>query len=81
VAVLANHGLLTTGRSVDEAAALFVIAERAAQAQLLAAAAGELTLIPPEVARANHDQARGDGSTLFLNLWEQIVHEEPDLLL
>ncbi|MFJ4656829.1 class II aldolase/adducin family protein [Nocardia sp. NPDC088792] len=81
VAVLANHGLLTTGRSVDEAAALFIIAERAAQTQLAAAAAGTLQVISPEVARANHDQARGDGSTLFLNLWEEIVHGEPDLLL
>lgn len=81
VGVLANHGLLTTGRTVEEAAALFVIAERAAQVQLMAAAAGEPVLIPAELARANHDQARGDESTLFLALWENIVHEQPDLLL
>ncbi|MFF4607847.1 class II aldolase/adducin family protein [Streptomyces sp. NPDC001339] len=81
VAVLANHGLLTTGGSVEEAAALYVVAERAAKTQILAAAAGPLTLIDPELARANHDQARGDGSTLFLNLWEEIVNDQPDLLL
>jgi ribulose-5-phosphate 4-epimerase/fuculose-1-phosphate aldolase len=81
VAVLANHGLLTTGHSVEEAAALFVIAERAARTQLLAMAAGAVEPLAPEVARANRRQDRGDGATLFLALWEQVVEEQPDLLL
>lgn len=39
--VLRNHGLLTVGDSVDAAAWWFVAAERAAQAQLIARAAGK----------------------------------------
>lgn len=81
VAVLANHGLLTVGGSVEEAVALYVIADRAAKTQVLAAAAGKLNLIPPDIARSARHQTRGDGSTLFLALWEDIVHDQPDLLL
>ena len=39
-AILANHGLLTVGRTVDEAAWWFITMERSCQAQLLAEAAG-----------------------------------------
>src|SRR5947209_16342215 len=39
-AILANHGLLTVGSSVDEAAWWFITMERTCQAQLLAEAAG-----------------------------------------
>ena len=39
-AILQNHGLLTVGKSVDEAAWWFVTMERSCQAQLLAEAAG-----------------------------------------
>ena len=38
--ILANHGLLTVGQSVDEAAWWFITMERTCQAQLLAMAAG-----------------------------------------
>ena len=48
--ILQNHGFLTGGRSIAEAAWLFVVMERAAQAQLLAEAAGPPMVIPPEVA-------------------------------
>src|SRR6266568_4241605 len=41
--ILRNHGLLTVGESVGEAAWWFVTMERSCQAQLLAAAAGRLT--------------------------------------
>ena len=39
-AILANHGLLTVGHTVDEAAWWFITMERTCQAQLLAEAAG-----------------------------------------
>src|SRR6478752_5798315 len=40
-AILSNHGLLTVGHSVDEAAYWFISMERTCQAQLLAEAAGK----------------------------------------
>ncbi|MET0904218.1 MAG: class II aldolase/adducin family protein, partial [Acidimicrobiales bacterium] len=54
--ILANHGLLTAGRSVDEAAWWFITMERTCQAQLLAEAAGTPVLIDPEMARATAGQ-------------------------
>src|SRR4051794_6787341 len=50
-AILRNHGLLTVGHSVDEAAWWFITMERSAQAQLLAQAAGEVFPLDDEVAR------------------------------
>lgn len=80
--ILQNHGLLTVGQSVDEAAFWFVAMERTCQAQLLAEAAGRPHLIDPEFARLTHDQV---GNTLagwfsFQPLWDMIVQAEPDLL-
>ncbi|MFJ3671354.1 class II aldolase/adducin family protein [Streptomyces sp. NPDC090106] len=48
--ILQNHGFITGGRSVAEAAWLFVTMERAAQVQLLAEAAGKPVVVPHEVA-------------------------------
>ena len=80
-AILQNHGLLTTGRSVDEACWSFVTMERSAQAQLLAMAAGTPKLISDDVARMTHTQV---GSPLacwvsFQPLYAWITREEPDL--
>ena len=47
-AILANHGLLTVGRSVDEAAWWFITMERTCQAQILAESAGTPVLIDPQ---------------------------------
>lgn len=47
--LLAHHGLLVTGSSVEEACVLGVMFERAARLQLLARAAGEIQPIPPEL--------------------------------
>src|SRR6478672_5089928 len=54
--ILANHGLLTTGYSVDEAVWSFVTMERSCQAQLLAEAAGTPRLIDADVARMTQKQ-------------------------
>jgi len=47
--LLAHHGLLVAGSSVEEACVLGVMFERAARLQLLARAAGEIQPVPPEL--------------------------------
>src|SRR5262249_12620877 len=54
--ILRNHGLLTVGHSVDEAAWWFITMERSCQAQLLASAAGEPVLIVSEMAKLTASQ-------------------------
>jgi ribulose-5-phosphate 4-epimerase/fuculose-1-phosphate aldolase len=80
-AILANHGLLTVGRTVDEAAWWFITMERTCQAQLLAEAAGTPVLIRPDVAEKTAAQVGGHrtGWYQFQPLYDQIVAEEPDL--
>ena len=51
-----NHGLITVGHSVDAAAWWFIALERACQVQLIAEAAGELSIIPDEYARKSKEQ-------------------------
>ncbi|OHV48248.1 hypothetical protein BCD48_16180 [Pseudofrankia sp. BMG5.36] len=80
--ILANHGLLTVGDTVDTAAWWFITMERSAQVQLLAKAAGTVTHIAHENARLTHD-LNGNPLTGWLNfqpLWDQITRREPDLL-
>ncbi|WP_245883598.1 class II aldolase/adducin family protein [Streptomyces hyaluromycini] len=79
--VLRNHGLLTVGASVAEAAWYFITMERSCQAQLLAMAAGEPALIDPETARTVRDQISGPlaGWFQFRPLWDQVTAEQPDL--
>ena len=80
--ILQNHGLLTVGESVDEAAWWYITMERSCQAQLLAEAAGTPKLITPEYA----ELTRGTiGSHLagwfsFQPLYDVIVAEQPELL-
>jgi L-fuculose-phosphate aldolase len=53
--LLANHGLLTVGASVEEATYLAVFFERAARMQLRAMAAGGLREVKPELAAEARD--------------------------
>lgn len=53
--LLANHGLLAAGASVEEAAYLAVFMERACRMQLLAAAAGGVQEVKPALAREARD--------------------------
>ena len=81
-AILSNHGLLTVGHSVDEAAWWFMTMERTCQAQLLAEAAGTPVSIDPAVA---HKTARQTGEhsvgwRQFQPLYDWIVAVQPDLL-
>jgi len=80
--ILRNHGLLTVGRSVDEAAYWFIALERSCHAQLLAEAAGKPVKIDPENARLTRSQVGSEvaGWFSFQPLYEKVVREEPDLL-
>ncbi len=80
--ILRNHGNLTVGHSVDEAAWWFITMERTCQAQLLAEAAGTPVLIDTEMARLTHGQVGADvaGYASFQPLYQRIVREQPDLL-
>jgi ribulose-5-phosphate 4-epimerase/fuculose-1-phosphate aldolase len=80
--ILRNHGLLTVGRSVDEAVWWFITMERSCQAQLMAEAAGQPVKIPQESALVARAQVGGElaGWFQFQPLWNKITREEPDLL-
>jgi ribulose-5-phosphate 4-epimerase/fuculose-1-phosphate aldolase len=81
-AILQNHGLLTVGETVEEAAWWFITMERSCQAQLLAEAAGTPRLIDADCARQTRATV---GSPLagwfsFQPLYDVIVAEQPELL-
>ncbi len=80
--ILRNHGLLTVGHSVDEAAWWFITMERSCQAQLLAEAAGKPVLIDEDMARLTSTQVGSHiaGWFSFQPLYDRIVREQPDLL-
>ncbi len=80
--ILRNHGLLTVGETVDEAAWWFVTMDRSCQAQLLAEAAGKPVKIDPAHAAATHEQIGTHLAGWFQcqPMLTRIIHEEPDLL-
>ena len=79
--ILANHGLLTVGGSVAEAAWWFVTMERSCQTQLLAMAAGTPRPIDPETALATRETLGFPlaGQFQFRPLWDHIIASDPDL--
>jgi ribulose-5-phosphate 4-epimerase/fuculose-1-phosphate aldolase len=81
-AILRNHGLLTVGQTVDEAAWWFITMERSCQVQLMADAAGDPVLIDDECAARTHDQVGSSiaGWFSFQPLYDKIVAEQPNLL-
>ena len=80
--ILRNHGLLTVGHSIDEAAWWFIIMERCCQVQIMAEAVGKTTLIDADIARLTYSQigTHYEGWFNFQPLYEMIVRQEPDLL-
>lgn len=80
--ILRNHGLLSVGHSVDEAAWWFVVMDRCCHSQLMAEAAGKPVLIEPETARLTHSQVGSHlvGWFSFQSLYDMIVRQEPDVL-
>lgn len=86
-AILQNHGLLTVGKTVDEAAWWFITMERSCQVQLLAEAAAARTgTAPKTISDAAARQAYSIVGTAqagwfqFQPLYARIVKEQPDLL-
>jgi ribulose-5-phosphate 4-epimerase/fuculose-1-phosphate aldolase len=81
-AILRNHGLLTVGHSVEEAAWWFITMERSCQVQLLAEAAGTPVRIEPELAELTRGQVGSHlaGWFSFQPLLQRIQWESPDLL-
>ena len=79
--ILRNHGLLTVGHSVEEAAWWFITMERSCQAQLMAEAAGTPMLIDPEMAELTSSQVGSHwaGWFSFQPLFDRITREQPDL--
>jgi ribulose-5-phosphate 4-epimerase/fuculose-1-phosphate aldolase len=80
--ILQNHGLLTVGQTVEEAAWWFITMERSCQAQLLAESAGTPIKISPEFAEATRQQVGYPlaGWFQFQPLWQRIIREQPDLV-
>ncbi|MEO7556569.1 MAG: class II aldolase/adducin family protein [Acidimicrobiales bacterium] len=81
-AILANHGLLTVGGSVDEAAWWFITMERSCQAQLLVEATGRPpVLIDPDMAERTQTQVGSPiaGWLSFQPLYDWITAVQPDL--
>jgi ribulose-5-phosphate 4-epimerase/fuculose-1-phosphate aldolase len=78
--ILQNHGLITVGGSVDEAAFWFMSLDKTCQAQLLvdAAAAGsgyKKNFIPEEEARFTYEQVGGSekGWLAFQGYYDEIL--------
>jgi len=79
--ILRNHGLLTVGASVDEAAWWFITMERSCHAQLMAEAAGKPVQISHENALVTRNQVAGgiNGWFQYQPMWQMISRAEPDL--
>jgi ribulose-5-phosphate 4-epimerase/fuculose-1-phosphate aldolase len=80
--ILRNHGLLTVGQTVDEAAWWFITLERSCQVQLMAEAAGDPIRIDEEHAALTQTQVGTSmgGWFSFQPLYDKIVAEQPDCL-
>jgi ribulose-5-phosphate 4-epimerase/fuculose-1-phosphate aldolase len=80
--ILRNHGLLTVGHSVDEAAWWFITMERSCHAQLMAEAAGTPVLIDHDMAVMTSGQVGSHlaGWFSFQPLFDRIIREQPDLV-
>jgi ribulose-5-phosphate 4-epimerase/fuculose-1-phosphate aldolase len=86
-AILRNHGLITVGKTVDEAVWWFITMERSCQVQLLAEAAAALSgeALRPISPVSAQQAASITGSSFagwfqFQPLYARIVKEQPDLL-
>lgn len=81
--ILRNHGVVTVGRSIDEAAWWYISMESCCRSQLLAeAAVGGPHLIDTDNAKLTASQVGSSrfGWFSFQPLYDWIVAEEPDLL-
>lgn len=79
--ILQNHGILTVGSTVDEAAWFFITMDRSCQSQLMAEAVGKPVLISHESAVIAQKQVGNPrvGWFQYQPLWDLISREQPDL--
>lgn len=79
-AILANHGILTVGQSIEEAIFWYVSMERTCEVELLARAAGETKPIPHDVAVTTHAEIGLPLAGWFSAqpLFDWIAEAEPD---
>lgn len=75
-----NHGLWTTGQTVESAAWRFILADDTARAHLLAYSAGQPRIPDLGEDPFNPPQRELFGWLNFLPLWDRIVQQQPDLL-
>ena len=82
VIILQNHGILTTGSSVDIALWFYMSMERCCQAQLMADAAGKPELIPHDVAVKTRSFIANDVAAWasYQPAYDMIIKQSPDLL-
>lgn len=80
--ILQNHGLLTVGKSVEEAAWNFISMDRVCQVQLLADAAGTPKPMTHEEAMVAHRQFSSPNAARynFRMLADLVLEQEPDVL-
>ncbi len=79
--IMKNHGILTVGQTVDEAAYLFVSLEKVCREQIYARMLGQPQAIDDERATAASSRfGPYNGWLNFQNLYEEIVREQSDLL-
>ena len=79
--LLAHHGYLTVGSTLEEATYLAVMFEEAARMQLLAQSVGEIKPIRPELAQEAHDFLLGPSIVNgTFNSWAyELLRKEPDV--
>lgn len=82
IGIQVGHGIFSTGGTIDEAPWWFIGMDKACHVQLLAQAAGDYEVWPPEVAlgiRAGLGSPEF-GWLSFQTLWDEIVDDCPDFL-
>ncbi|MFT4928224.1 MAG: L-fuculose-phosphate aldolase [Phenylobacterium sp.] len=81
--LLAHHGLVVVGKTIEEACVIAVQFERAARLHMIAAAAGKIADIPEELGKEAHDWVSTDSrnSATFAYFARQVLRREPGCLL
>lgn len=80
--LLAHHGLVVVGSSIEEACVIAVQFERAAKLHMIAAAAGKIADIPEDLGKEAHDwvSTESRNKSTFAYFARQVLKKEPDCL-
>ena len=81
-AILKNHGLLTTGKSVDAAVWAFLSMDRCCQSQLMAENSGQVELIKDDVATLTKSQVGSEEAmwASFQPLYDLMLEKDDSFL-